>query len=110
MEKKENELPTEFKTLSIWDREYKTNFTKKFEKRKPYIAVDPLKVYSFLPGTIQKIIVKEGQQVKKGEPMLILESMKMMNIVCVPIDGKVKSINVKVGDNIPKNHLIIEFE
>jgi biotin carboxyl carrier protein len=110
MEKKENEIPTELKTLSIWDRDYKTFLTKKFENRKPYIAHDPLKVYSFLPGTIQKLIVKEGQIVKKGEPMLILESMKMMNIVRVPIDGKVKSIHVQPGEKIPKDHLIVEFE
>jgi biotin carboxyl carrier protein len=110
MAKKENEIPTEFKTLSIFDRDYQTLFTSKFENRKPYIANDPLKVYSFLPGTIQKIIIQEGQQVKKGEQMLILESMKMMNIVRVPIDGKVKTIHVKLGEKIPKDFLIVEFE
>jgi pyruvate carboxylase len=110
MENKENEKPTEFKTLSIFDRDYQTLFTNKFKNRKPYVATDPLKVYSFLPGTIQKIIVKEGQQVKKGEQMLILESMKMMNLVRVPLDGKIKKIYVSPGEKISKDHLIVEFE
>lgn len=100
----------EFQTLHIWDADYKTTFTKKFTNRKPYEAPNPLMCMSFIPGTIREIKVKEGQKVKKGEPMLILESMKMMNLVRVPVDGKVKKINVKSDEKIPKNHLMVELE
>lgn len=98
------------KTLTIWERDYKTNYTKKFETRKKYEAPDPNKAFSFIPGTIQEVIIKEGQKVKKGEPMLILESMKMMNIVRVPVDGMVKKIHIAKGEKIPKNHLMVVFE
>jgi biotin carboxyl carrier protein len=107
----ENKINKEdFKSLHLWDADYKTTFTKKFENRKPYIAPDPKKVLSFIPGTIREILVKEGQVVKKGDPMFILESMKMMNIVRVPLDGKVKKTYVTIGEQIAKSHLLIEFE
>jgi len=106
----DNKNKTDFKILNFWERDYKTLFTKKFENRKKYKATDPLKAYSFLPGNIQKIMIKEGQKVSKGEPMFILESMKMMNIIRVPVDGKVKKIYISVGEIIPKEHLMVEFE
>lgn len=106
----ESNNKTDFKILNFWERDYKTLFTKKFENRKKYKAVDHLKVYSFIPGNIQKILIKEGQKVYKGDPMLILESMKMMNIIRVPANGKVKKIYISVGDIIPKEHLMLEFE
>ncbi len=100
----------DFKILNMWERDYKTLFTKKFANRKKYEAPDFKKALSFIPGVIQKIIIKEGQKVNKGEPMLVLESMKMLNIVLVPVDGKVKRICVSVGEKVPKGHLIVEFE
>lgn len=100
----------EFKTLTIWDREYKTLLTKKFEGRKPYKAADPFIMESFIPGTVRDIMVKEGQTVKKGDPVLILESMKMLNIVRSGVNGKVKSIKVAKDEAIPKNHVMVEFE
>jgi biotin carboxyl carrier protein len=105
-----SEKNANLKALHLWDADYMTTFTKKFEERKPYEAADPLKSLSFIPGTIQEIKIKEGQKVKKGEPMLLLESMKMLNLVKVPIDGKVKKIHIKIGERIPKNHLMVEFE
>ncbi len=100
----------ELKTFTLWEREYKTLYTKKFEKRKKYEAVNPNKALSFIPGVIQKIHVKEGQKVKKGEPMLVLESMKMMNLVRVPVDGVVAKIYVTTGEKVPKNQLMVEFK
>ena len=98
------------KTLSIYERDYQTLFTKKFENRKIYVAHDIKKLYSFIPGTIREIKVKVGQLVTKGEPILLLESMKMLNIVRVPVDGKIKIIHINIDEKIPKNHLMIEFE
>jgi biotin carboxyl carrier protein len=105
----EKEKSQEFQTLPMWERDYKTLFTAKFANRKKYEAPDPKKVMSYIPGTIQEIKIKEGQTVKKGEPMLILESMKMLNIVRVPLDGEIKKISVTIGEKIPKNHLMVEF-
>ena len=110
MSKNREKDPIDFNTFTLWDRDYKTSFTKKFKERKKWEASDPKKVLSFIPGTVQKILAKPGQIVKKGDPMFILESMKMMNIIRVPLDAKVKAIHVKLGEKIPKNHLMIEFE
>jgi biotin carboxyl carrier protein len=100
---------SEYKTLSLWERDYQTLYTKKFENRKPYEAPNTKLILSYLPGTIQQIMVKEGQLLKKGEPIIIFESMKMMNIVRIPFDGKIKKINISIGEVVPKNHLLIEL-
>ena len=63
-----------------------------------------------MPGKIVKINVEEGQTVKKGETLIILEAMKMENIITSPRDGIIKSISVKKGDAVEKNQLLIEFE
>jgi biotin carboxyl carrier protein len=65
---------------------------------------------SYIPGTICEVFVKEGQKVKEGESLLILEAMKMRNQITMPRNGKVKSIKVSQGDRIPKNHLMVEIE
>ena len=53
-----------------------------------------------LPGVVTKIIVKEGESVKKGDTIMILEAMKMENEVKSPKDGVVKQIVVKEGDRV----------
>jgi biotin carboxyl carrier protein len=100
----------DFKTLLIGETKYKTLFTKKFENRKAYKPTDPKMIMSYIPGTILKIFVSEGLLLKAGEPVLILEAMKMRNIVTIPVSGKLKKIYVKEGETIPKNFLIAEIE
>ncbi len=109
--KKKPAIPElEYENFLLHGTEYKTLFTKKFAERKNWVANDPKKISSFLPGTIMNIFVKKGQKLEEGEPVLILEAMKMRNIVKMPMDGVVKSINVAVGDTIPKGHLIFELK
>ena len=67
----------------------------------------PVYVFSFMPGTVEDIKVKEGDSVRQGDVLIIFRAMKMNNKILSPIDGKVKSINVKKGDNIPKNALMV---
>ena len=62
-----------------------------------------------MPGLIVAIKVAAGQEVKKGEPLLILEAMKMENILKSPGDGVVKSIQVNLRDNVEKNQVLISF-
>jgi len=50
-----------------------------------------------MPGNIWKILVAEGQEVKEGDNLLILEAMKMENEILAPRDGKVASIVTKEG-------------
>jgi biotin carboxyl carrier protein len=98
------------KTLQIEETVYNTLYTKKFETRKPYKPADPKMIISFIPGTILKILVSKGDKLKAGDPILILEAMKMRNIVTAPMSGKLKKINVKEGDTIPKSFIIAEFQ
>ena len=63
-----------------------------------------------MPGLILDIHVKEGQEVKEDEGLLILEAMKMENVITSPRDGVIKTINAAKGDAIDKGHLLIEFE
>ena len=63
-----------------------------------------------MPGLILDIHVKEGQEVKENEGLLILEAMKMENVITSPRDGVIKSVSIAKGDAIDKGHLLIEFK
>ena len=60
-----------------------------------------------LPGTVLKILTSRGQSVKKGEPLLIVEAMKMENEVSAPADGVVASINVNVGSPVNPGDVLL---
>ena len=63
-----------------------------------------------MPGKILEIICKEGDELKKGDKVLILEAMKMENILKSPGEGKVKTIKISTGENVEKNQILILFE
>lgn len=63
-----------------------------------------------MPGIILSVNVVEGQEVKEGDTLLILEAMKMENAIGAPKDGIVKAVNVKSGGTIEKGELMIEIE
>ncbi len=87
-----------------------TTFTKKFANRKPYEPDDPKKLTAFIPGTIVKVFVKDKEKVKKGEPLLSLQAMKMNNIILAPFDGVVTKVYVKQGEIVVKNYLLVEMK
>lgn len=62
-----------------------------------------------MPGLILDIKVTEGQAVLKGDPVIILEAMKMENVIKAPADGTVKAVKVKQGDNVEKSQVLIVF-
>ena len=63
-----------------------------------------------MPGLILDINVKIGQEINEADPLLVLEAMKMENIICSPRKGVIKSITANKGDAVEKNELLIEFE
>ena len=65
------------------------------------------KVTSPLPGSVIKVLVQEGQDVKKGDTLLTLESMKMENAIMADRDGKVTKIAVTAGQNVMQEDLLI---
>ncbi len=68
-----------------------------------------IKVEAPLPGSIFKILVKEGDTIKKGDTLLVMEAMKMENNVLAEKDGVVSSIKVKEGDAVLQGDLLIEM-
>lgn len=62
-----------------------------------------------MPGKILEVLTEEGRDVRAGEPLLILEAMKMQNEIQAPISGKVKKIHVKAGQNVLKDDMMVEI-
>jgi biotin carboxyl carrier protein len=62
-----------------------------------------------IPGVVEEIKVHEGDSVKSGQELLVLEAMKMKNSIRASRDGKVNRILVAVGQQVPHNHLLIEI-
>ena len=106
----EKETNPKYRTLILDYVKYRTLLTKKFEKRKPYVPDDPSKLKAFISGTIRKVFVKKGTKVERNDKLLILEAMKMKNIIYAPFDAKIKKVYVKEGEMVPKSALLIEFE
>lgn len=65
------------------------------------------KVTAPMPGSMFNILVKEGQAVKKGDVVAILEAMKMENEIISPVDGTIKSVNVEKGQNVNLGDVIV---
>jgi biotin carboxyl carrier protein len=63
-----------------------------------------------MPGLIFEMKVKVGDEVKKGDVLLILVAMKMENAIKAAGGGIVKSIKTNTGDSVEKGQLIMEFE
>ena len=62
-----------------------------------------------MPGMVLKVFVTEGQEVKKGDNLFVLEAMKMENIIKSPGDVTIKSIKIKPGDKVEKGQIMIQF-
>lgn len=63
-----------------------------------------------MPGLILSVDVKIGQEVKEDDSLLVLEAMKMENVLTSPRDGIIKYISITKGETVNKNQLLIEFE
>jgi len=64
---------------------------------------------SQMPGTVLKLLCKPGDQVTKGEPLLILEAMKMEHEVCAPADGAVEGYPYQAGERVMPGDLLVNF-
>lgn len=63
-----------------------------------------------MPGLVLDISVAAGDEVTKDQPLLVLEAMKMENVIKSPAEGVVKAISVEKGQAVEKNQLLISFE
>jgi propionyl-CoA carboxylase alpha chain len=67
-------------------------------------------VLSPMPGLLSSLAVSQGQEVKAGEPLAIVEAMKMENVLRAERDGRIKRISVSPGDSLAVDQVILEFE
>ncbi|WP_121665788.1 acetyl-CoA carboxylase biotin carboxyl carrier protein subunit [Mesonia aquimarina] len=67
-------------------------------------------IHAPMPGLILEVNVKEGDEVKEGDYLLVLEAMKMENALTAPRDAIIKSISIEKGQTVEKNQLLIEME
>lgn len=76
--------------------------------QKPKNQVKEIK--SPMPGLVLKLLKSPGEPVQKGETLLILEAMKMENLIKSPVDGIIKSIDVNTGEPVDKGQSLLTFE
>ena len=72
-------------------------------------STDEFNLKAPMPGLIVMVPVNEGQAVKKGDILVVLESMKMQNELKCPRDGKVGRVKVKAGDNVEHNQILLSM-
>ncbi|HPW65785.1 MAG TPA: acetyl-CoA carboxylase biotin carboxyl carrier protein subunit [Salinivirgaceae bacterium] len=99
-----------YKTFIVDDVAYKTLYHTKYEKREKYELPNPKVLRSFLPGNILKVLVKEGDVIKKGTGLCVLEAMKTESVIRSTVSGTVAKIHVHKGSVVPNNALLMEFD
>lgn len=84
-------------------------------KRKQILAAnrpvsDSEEIAAPMPGKIVSVGVQVGQEVSEGDPLLVLEAMKMQNTISAPCKGVVKLINAKPGTTVGKDDILVEIK
>ncbi len=110
MKKKKTRNKKDMISLMVDDVVYSTRANRKYTARAGYKVPDPDIITSFMPGNIQKVFVRKGQKVEEGQELCILEAMKMKNVILAPREASIKKVNVKEGDMVPKNHVLVELK
>jgi biotin carboxyl carrier protein len=102
-------------SLSINDKRAEVKLSTELERLLRKLGMENLagakvsNIKAPMPGLIHSILVSEGKKVSKGEHLLILEAMKMENILKSPTDGVVKKIHAVKGASVEKGKVLIEF-
>lgn len=63
-----------------------------------------------ISGIVVRVTAQPGQQIQVGDTVLVLEAMKMETDITAPVAGKIRSINVNVGDSVQGGQVLVEFE
>lgn len=96
----------------IHDLVFKNELDRVLDKMGIKRAVDNINtdIKAPMPGKVIDVLVKEGDQVTKGDGILILEAMKMENVLKAEHDCTIKSILVEKGINVEKNQVLVELD
>lgn len=104
------EQPDEHGKLSTIEGDYDTILTEKWKASRAWRLPNPNHLLAAIPGTVLKIVAEAGQTLKAGEPLLILEAMKMENSILMPYDGTIKAILVEPGKLVKNKQLLVEID
>ena len=74
------------------------------------VEADAGAVLAIMPGKIIRVMVEPGQEVAEGEPVCVLEAMKMENELHARQGGTVRAVHVKPGDDVEKDQVLVEIE
>lgn len=103
-------------TILVNGNKYNVDVKDKFDELLKQMGMDKLaqtgvqEVKAPMPGMVINIAVEAGAEVKKGDPLLVLEAMKMENIIKSPRDGKIKAVKAVKGNAVEKNQPLVVFE
>jgi propionyl-CoA carboxylase alpha chain len=99
-----------FAELHVDGTTYRTKLTTRYLRRRPHVRGDPRRVRAVIPGTVRRLLVQPGEEVRQGQGLLVLEAMKMQNPVQAPADGRVARVLVRPGQVVPRGELLVELE
>ncbi|WP_131037431.1 biotin/lipoyl-containing protein, partial [Clostridioides difficile] len=83
------------------------NFSGKINNVEKADMNDPLQIGASIPGKVIKIMVKEEDEVKANQPLIVIEAMKMETIIVAKTDGVITSIKVKEDDLVEDKQLLM---
>jgi biotin carboxyl carrier protein len=104
------ELPDEYGKMSTIEGDYDTILTEKWKASHAWRPPNPNHLLAGIPGTVLKVIAEVGQTLKAGEPLLIIEAMKMENCIVMPFDGTIKAILAESGKLVKNKQLLVEID
>jgi glutaconyl-CoA/methylmalonyl-CoA decarboxylase subunit gamma len=110
LEKKGNQYSVYFYNNTVYLNLYEARKYKATELAKKPVTSGPFSVVAPMPGKIIKITAVENQTVSEGEPLLIMEAMKMQNELKAPRAGVVRQLHVKEGEPVSPQQVLLILE
>ena len=100
------EINGSVREVTVQDKKLEVKSDKKLKADKS----NPAHVGSTIPGTVSQVFVKEGEEVKQNQPLLVLEAMKLETTVVAKQDGVIDKIYVAAGDRVNTGDLLLSFQ
>lgn len=102
-------------SVKVGNTIYSMQITDQFDELLHQLGMDNLNTATIseikapMPGLVLRILASEGEEVQKGGNLLVLEAMKMENIIKAPADVIIKAVKVNPGDKVEKNQVMMIF-